>query len=74
MTARPSTLGELRSSGWTSRTVADEIRANAVDRIRRGESLFEGVLGYEDTVMPQLENAVLAGFNFVLLQRISSTS
>ena len=67
MTARPSTLGELRSSGWVSRPVAAEVRSNAVDRIRRGEPLFAGVLGYEDTVMPQLENAVLAGHDVIFL-------
>ena len=67
MSARPSTLGELRSSGWVSRPVSDEIRANAVERIRRGVPLFEGVLGYEDTVMPQLENAVLAGHDVIFL-------
>src|SRR5215207_9717014 len=59
MAARATTLGELRASGWRSRPVKDEIRANAVEKIRSGEPLFEGVLGYEDTVMPQLENALL---------------
>ena len=66
-TPRPQTLGELRSSGWVSRPVAEEIRTNAVDRIRRGEPLFEGVLGYEHTVMPQVENALLAGHDIIFL-------
>ena len=62
-----STLGELRASGWVSRSVKSEIRANAVARVAAGEPLFEGVLGYEDTVMPQLENALLAGHDVILL-------
>ena len=62
-----STLGELRASGWVSRSVKSEIRANAVARVAAAEPLFEGVLGYEDTVMPQLENALLAGHDVILL-------
>ena len=50
-TPHPATLGELRASGWASRPVADEIRTNTVTKIRHGEPLFEGVLGYENTVM-----------------------
>ncbi len=67
MTAMPATLGALRASGWVSRPVKDEIRANAVDKIRSGEPLFKGVLGYEHTVMPQLENALLAGHDVIFL-------
>jgi magnesium chelatase subunit I len=63
----PSTLGDLKASGWQSRSVKDEIRANAVAKISAGEPLFEGVLGYEDTVMPQLENALLAGHDIIFL-------
>jgi magnesium chelatase subunit I len=63
----PSTLGALKASGWQSRPVKDEIRANAVAKISAGEPLFEGVLGYEDTVMPQLENALLAGHDVIFL-------
>ncbi len=64
---RPSTLGGLKASGWQSRTIKDEIRENAIARIRAGEDLFPGVMGYEDTVVPQLEHAVLAGHDVVLL-------
>jgi magnesium chelatase subunit I len=60
-------LGELRASGWVSRTVKDELREHAVERIRAGEPLVTGVHGYEDTVLPQLENALLAGHDIVLL-------
>jgi magnesium chelatase subunit I len=67
MTRRPTTLGELRDSGWVSRTVKDEIRANTVAKIAAGEALFHGVVGYEQTVMPQLENALLAGHDVIFL-------
>ena len=65
--SRPATLGELRASGWESRPVKDELRANAIARISAGESLVAGVLGYEDTVIPQLENALLAGHDMIFL-------
>ena len=65
--SRPATLGELRESGWESRPVKDELRQNAVARIAAGEPLVEGVLGYEDTVLPQLENALLAGHDVIFL-------
>src|SRR4029450_7334076 len=66
-TPRPATLGELRASGWTSIPVKDEIRRNAVARIAAGEPLIPSVLGYEETVLPQLENAVLAGHDIIFL-------
>jgi magnesium chelatase subunit I len=66
-TTRPTTLGELRASGWRSVPVKDEIRANAVARIAAGETLIASVLGYEETVLPQLENAVLAGHDVIFL-------
>ena len=47
------TLGELRSSGWKSQSVKEEIRVNTVARIKSDQELFAGVLGYEETVMPQ---------------------
>jgi magnesium chelatase subunit I len=62
-----STLGALRASGWASVPVKTEIRRNAVDRIRAGLPLFPEVLGYEDTVFPQLENALLAGHDLIFL-------
>lgn len=62
-----ATLGELKASGWTSVPVKEEIRRNAVARIAAGEPLFEGVMGYEHTVMPQLENALLAGHDVIFL-------
>ena len=67
MAERATTIGQLRASGWRSRPVKEEIRANAVERIRMGEPLFAGVLGYDQTVMPQLENALLAGHDVIFL-------
>ena len=62
-----STLGELTASGWVSIPVSEEIRRNASARIAAGEPLVTGVLGFEDTVLPQLENALLAGHDVILL-------
>jgi len=64
---QPTTLGELRKTGWVSRPVKEEMRANAAKAIAASEPLFEGVLGYENTVLPQLENAMLAGHDVVFL-------
>lgn len=65
--SRPATLGQLRESGWESVPVKEEVRRNAVARISAGEPLFPAVLGYEDTVLPQLENALLAGHDVIFL-------
>jgi magnesium chelatase subunit I len=67
MVSRPATVGQLRESGWTSVPVKEEVRRNAVARISSGEPMVEGVLGYEDTVLPQLENALLAGHDMIFL-------
>jgi len=64
---RPATLGALKASGYRSRTVKDEIRANLVRKLGSGEELFPGVQGYEDTVVPQIANALLARHDFILL-------
>jgi magnesium chelatase subunit I len=66
-TSRPGTLGDLRASGWISRPVKQEIRQNATRRIRAGEAVVEGVVGYENTVLPQLENALLAAHDVIFL-------
>ncbi|MEO5678048.1 MAG: sigma 54-interacting transcriptional regulator [Acidimicrobiales bacterium] len=60
-------MGALRSSGWRSRTVKEEVRANAARRVAEGRPVVEGVRGYEDTVLPQLENALLAGHDIIFL-------
>ena len=68
MAHNPSTtLGELRASGWVSRPVKQEVREHAIEKVAAGEPLFAGVSGYEDTVMPQLENALLAGHDVIFL-------
>jgi magnesium chelatase subunit I len=67
MTSRPATLGQLRESGWQSVPVKEEVRRNAVAKVRAGEPLFPGVLGYDETVLPQLENALLAGHDVIFL-------
>ncbi|HVA04206.1 MAG TPA: sigma 54-interacting transcriptional regulator [Acidimicrobiales bacterium] len=63
----PSTLGELRASGWESTPVHEELRRNAAARIAGGHALVDGVLGFDETVLPQLENALLAGHDIILL-------
>ncbi|MCZ7527465.1 MAG: magnesium chelatase [Acidimicrobiia bacterium] len=65
--SRPGTLGELRASGWRSRPVKEEVRANAVARMAAGRPLVDGIVGYDDTVLPQLENALLAGHDVIFL-------
>jgi magnesium chelatase subunit I len=61
------TLGELRRSGYQSRPVKQEVRDNLVCKLRAGEALFPGIIGYDETVIPQLVNAVLSRHNFILL-------
>ncbi len=65
--SRPATLGDLRASGWESRPVKEEVRQHAIERIGAGQSPVTGILGYEDTVIPQLENALLAGHDIIFL-------
>jgi magnesium chelatase subunit I len=67
MSNRPATLGQLRESGWESLPVKEEVRRNAAERIKSGQPLVERILGYEDTVLPQLENALLAGHDVIFL-------
>ena len=63
----PTTLGELRATGYRTRTVRDELRDNLIGRIGAGEDLFPGIHGYEDSVVPQLTNAILSRHDFILL-------
>src|ERR1700721_768155 len=63
----PGALADLRSSGWESVSEAEEMRRNTAKAIAAGESLIPGVLGFEDTVVPQMENALLAGHDIILL-------
>src|SRR4051795_12254211 len=68
----PRTIGELKNSRWAEaplrgRTVRDEIRSNLLTRLESGEPLFPGIVGYEDTIVPQIVNALLARHHFILL-------
>lgn len=67
MKSKPTTLGQLRASGYQRRPVKLELRENLIRRLRAGERLFPGIVGYEDTVVPSLANAILGGHNFILL-------
>jgi magnesium chelatase subunit I len=64
---RVTTLAALRSQGYRPRTVKEEIRANLLERLRAGEPAFPGIVGFDGTVLPQLESALLAGHDMVLL-------
>ena len=61
------TLGELNVSGYTSQPVKDEIRANLIRKLRSGTRVFEGIIGYEDTVIPDIQRALLSRHNIILL-------
>src|SRR6059036_198487 len=70
--AKPSTLGELKHTEWGSparirRTVKDELRENLICLLENGAALFPGIVGYQDTVIPQLVNGILSRHNFILL-------
>jgi magnesium chelatase subunit I len=67
MTERPSTIGALRAAGYPDRTVKQEVAANAVARLRAGRPLVDGLVGFDDTVLPALETALLAGHDVILL-------
>jgi magnesium chelatase subunit I len=63
----PRTLGELRAAGFRHRPVKQELRENLLARMRSGEPRFPGIVGYDDTVLPEVERAILAGHDMVLL-------
>src|SRR6267143_1378845 len=61
------TIGELRQSGYQAKSVKQELRDNLIARLRAGEALFPGIVGYEESVLPQIENAILSGQDIVFL-------
>src|SRR5262245_4359011 len=65
--ARPRTFGELKKSGWQPVSVKQEMRRNLIQRIRDGKPMFDGIFGYEESVIPQLENAILSGQDIIFL-------
>src|ERR1019366_5643602 len=72
LSSLPETLGQLKKSSFSEqrlaqRRVKDELRENLLDRLRSGSPIFPGIVGYEDTVVPQVVNAVLSRHNFILL-------
>ena len=64
---RPQTIKQLRDSGYTPRTVKQEMRSNLIVAIEKGEPRFPGIVGYDKTAIPQIENAILSGHDFILL-------
>src|SRR5437868_13041620 len=64
---RARTLGELKASGYRPQSVKDEMRANLICKLKRREKLFSGIVGYDETVVPQLVNALLSRHNLILL-------
>src|SRR5881397_3617762 len=67
MTQRPSTIAELRETGYRSRSVKEELRANIIEALAKKKELFRGIVGYEATVVPQIENAILSGQDIIFL-------
>jgi magnesium chelatase subunit I len=65
--ARARTVGELRGSGWQRKSVKQELRDNLIARLQRGERFLPGIVGYDETVVPQIENAILSGQDIVFL-------
>jgi magnesium chelatase subunit I len=66
-TRRPDTLGGLRASGWVSRTVKEELRSNLLERLAADRPIVSGIVGYDESVLPAIENAIVAGQDHVLL-------
>src|SRR4028119_43719 len=65
--ARPRTLGELRGSEYQSLPVKEEMRKNLIRKLRDNQPIFPGIVGYDNTVIPQIENAVLSGQDIIFL-------
>src|SRR3954469_16776692 len=65
--ARPTNLAQLRASGWVSRTVKQEIRDNFLRQLAGGAELFPGIIGYDNTVIPEINLALLAGHDLLFL-------
>ncbi len=63
----PATLAELQASGWRSRSVKDEVRENFIRMLQAGEELFPGIVGYDDTVIPEISIALIAGHDMLFL-------
>jgi len=64
---QPKTLGELKASGYKSRSIKEELRENLIEKISKKEKVFNGIIGFDDTVIPDLERAILSRHNVLLL-------
>lgn len=62
-----NTLGELKASGYKPRSIKEELRTNLIKKLKKGERVFEGILGFDDTVLPDIERAILSRHNILLL-------
>ncbi len=67
MFEKPATIGELKASEYRVLPVRDEMRKNLIAKLRNGEEIFPGIIGYEDTVVPQIETAILAGHDLIFI-------
>jgi magnesium chelatase subunit I len=65
--ARPATIADLRAAGWRSRSVKEELRTNLLARLAAGDDVLPGIIGFADSVVPSIENAILAGHDLVFL-------
>src|SRR4051795_281942 len=64
---RPATLGQLKETGYQPSSVKDELRRNVIRKLKAGEELFAGILGYRDTVIPQIVNGILSKHDMLFL-------
>jgi len=64
---RATTIGELRAAGYPDRTIKEELRENLLARLRAGDELFPGLVGFDDSVLPAIERGILAGHDLILL-------
>ena len=64
---RPQTISELQQAGYQAVSVKDELRRNLIEKMKKGDELFPGIVGYDDSVIPEIENAILSGHNIIFL-------
>src|SRR6266567_3962749 len=67
ISTRPRTIGELRESGYRLPPIKEEMRKNLITKLRQGEDLFPGIVGFDETVIPQIENAIVSGQDIIFL-------
>ncbi|MEL6803756.1 MAG: magnesium chelatase, partial [Bacteroidota bacterium] len=61
------TLGELKATGYQPRPIKEELRSNLIQKLRAGEQIFDGIIGFDDTVLPDVQRAILSRHNILLL-------